>query len=550
MTENNIQQTYDRWLSQVQNRDLHEELVSLGQDEAAIEDRFFKELQFGTGGLRGRLGAGTNRMNIHTVGRATLGLADYILHHCQRHSAVIAYDSRHMSADFARLAAEIMSSQGITAYLFDRLMPTPVLSYAVRTLGTGAGIVITASHNPREYNGYKVYNERGCQITDEAAALITRYIEGHGYFEDYTPNEALIRPVGEETLDAFIDTVLHYSLPCDGARLPSVVYTPLNGTGDLPVRKLFAKLGFTDYTVVPEQQMPDGDFPTCPFPNPEEKQALAKAIALAQKTGAQLVIATDPDADRVGIAERGSDGAYRLFNGNETGLLLLQFILSQKQSRGELTPRDYVVKTIVTTSIAERVAQAYGVGVKRVLTGFKYIGETIDRSPDERYLFGMEESYGYLVGTHARDKDAISAVMSIVQMAAYYGSMGQTLAKALDALYQTFGYECTALCSTYFEGKSGMEYMSSFMDEMRRLPPRRIGGCAVTQTTDYAQGIDGLPKSNVMEMKGEGFSVIVRPSGTEPKLKFYLSAQAATQSQADERVGKLREWVEGCVSHT
>lgn len=539
-----VSKRYAVWLENVNDPDLRRELVSVENDDAQINDRFYRELQFGTGGLRGRLGAGTNRMNIYTVGRASMGLADYIRTRSDTPSCVIAYDSRHMSAEFSRLAAGIFSSFGIRAYLFDTLTPTPVLSWAVRQLNATAGIVVTASHNPREYNGYKVYNEKGCQITDEAAALITAHIGRYDYFDRYEEKKDLITLLGREMTDRFIRDILTCSLPCDPAFYPSVVYTPLNGTGNLPVRALFDAMGFHDYTVVPSQKMPDGDFPTCPFPNPEERRAMAEAIALAEKKGARLVIATDPDADRVGIAERCRDGTYRLFSGNETGLLLLNFILSVKKSRKEIGPDDYIVKTIVTAVTAERIAARYGVRVVNVLTGFKYIGETIDRTEKGHYLFGMEESYGYLVGTHARDKDAISAVMSILQMAAHYAGQGRTLADALDGLYDVCGYESTLLFSGYFEGSSGMAVMTDFMDKLRRDPPKTLCGKRVISVTDYLRGADGLPRSNVIAIKGEGLTLIARPSGTEPKLKFYLSACADSRDAADRAVAQLRREAE------
>ena len=538
---------YKQWLENVTDKDVLNELINMRGDQVRISDAFFKPLKFGTGGLRGKLGAGINRMNIYTVGRATLGLADHVNGSGVRKSVVIAYDSRNMSERFARLAAEVLSSKGIKAYLFDTLMPTPVLSYAVRAFGAGAGIVITASHNPKEYNGYKVYNEKGCQITDSAAADIIKEIEKYGYFNSYVPDASLIRTIGESVLDDFIDEVMKYSLPVDKKFVPKIVYTPLNGTGRLPVKKLFEKMGVKNYLIVPEQEYPDGDFTTCPFPNPEEKDALTLAVELARRSGSELVIATDPDADRMGIAVVDADGDARLYNGNETGVLMENFILSVKKQSGSLPEKPYIVKTIVTTPLAEDVAKDYGAGVKNVLTGFKYIGETIDACKNENYVFGMEESYGYLVGTHARDKDAVSAVMTVVEAVCYYRAQGLTLKDALENLYKKYGYYQSALYSKYFEGQSGMEFMANYMDGLRLDPPDKVCGMAVKAVTDYSKGIDGLPESNVVKIEGEDFSLIVRPSGTEPKIKFYITAKAATEDGAKAVCDEIVGYVKGTV---
>ena len=525
---------YNEWLSKVEkDGELKKELDSIKNDEKAIEDRFFKDLSFGTGGLRGKIGAGTNRMNVYSVGKATFGLADYILKNNGK-SVAIAYDSRNMSKEFARLVAEIMSFKGIKAYLFDTLMPTPVLSFAVRELKTDCGVVITASHNPKEYNGYKVYNANGCQLTDGAAMEVTEEIKKYGYFNDYTANEDLIETIGEKVLNDFLDAVLTYSLPQGKEYFPTVVYTPLCGTGNVPIQKLFKRLGLETYTIVPEQKEPNGDFTTCPFPNPEEKEALSLAIALAKEKKYELVLATDPDADRIGIAVRDADGEYRLFNGNETGVLMENFILSKKSEENALPERPYVVKTVVTSPLAEKVAAHYGVKIKNVLTGFKYIGETIDKCKDENYVFGMEESYGYLVGDHVRDKDAISAAMIIVEMFAYYKKSGKTLISALNGIYEQFGFFNSALYYKVFEGKSGMEYMKTFTETLRKEPWKEIAGEKVTEIKDYAEGIDGLPRSDVLVFGGEKFTLVVRPSGTEPKLKVYVTAKGGTKAEGEK----------------
>ena len=539
----NVEQLYLSWLENVKDEKLARLLREMKGDHAAVEDAFFKELSFGTGGLRGKLGVGTNRMNDLTVGRATLGFADYIVETAEKKSVVIAYDSRNMSREFAFLAADIMSSKGVKAYVFDRLMPTPVLSYSVRELNAGAGIVITASHNPKEYNGYKVYNEYGCQITDAAAEKILGHIEKYGYFNEFTPDRSLIEVLSEELLDKFIKAVTAYSLGENLGDLPKIVYTPLNGTGNVPVKKLFSALGVDNYVVVPEQEEPDGNFTTCPFPNPEEKAALDLAVSLAVRSGAGLVIATDPDADRVGIATVSDSGEVRLFNGNETGVLMLYHRLNELSARGKMPPKPYIVRTVVTTPLADKIAADFGVGVKKVLTGFKYIGEAIDRFKGENYVFGMEESYGYLIGTHARDKDSISAVMGIVEMYSYYDRQGLTLGEALEKIYGEYGYYESSLYYKVFEGKSGLEFMRNFMDGLRRSPWTDICGKPVLTVKDYLSGDDGLPPSNVLTFGCEDRAVIVRPSGTEPKIKFYLTAWGKTKAQTNETLVSIKAFV-------
>lgn len=532
------EQRYEEWLAGTEKFPaLHGELLSLRGRGSEISDRFFKELAFGTGGLRGKLGAGTNRMNFCTVGRATGGLADYLLAG-ENASAVIAYDTRHMSGEFAALAARILAAKGIKVYLFDREMPTPVLSFAVRCLKAGAGIVITASHNPKEYNGYKVYNGRGCQITDEAAAEITACIEKHGYFEEPGEGGAVLT-IGTEMLEKFLDAVQQYSLPCDPAFYPSVVYTPLNGTGLLPVTRLFSRIGLKDCAVVPSQRDPDGDFPSCPYPNPEEESAMAAALKLAAEKGAELVIATDPDADRIGVAARGRDGTYRRFTGNEVGVLLEDFLFSSKR----IPQNGYMVKTIVTTPMADKIAAAHGVKVKNVLTGFKYIGETIDASANETYLFGMEESCGYLIGTHVRDKDAVSAAMALVQLAAHHKREGRTLPEALGELYGRFGIYKTSLLSRNFEGEEGREKIRAVTASLRACPPRELCGEKVLLRKDYLAGEDGLPGSDVLLFSCEHATVIVRPSGTEPKIKAYVTACGGSEEEAAERLSAAEAFV-------
>lgn len=534
---------YNEWLRETAcDKALHDELISIKGDDAEINDRFYCELKFGTGGLRGKLGAGTNRMNVYTVARATRGLAKYLCDNYRNPSISIAYDSRNMSKEFAFLAADVMSESGVKVYIFDKLMPTPVLSFAVRHLKTSAGIVITASHNPKEYNGYKVYNEKGCQITDEAAKNILHEIENSPYFGKINAKKDFIEILGDEVPNAFSDAIQKYSaFDVRNKKTPKIVYTPLNGTGNIPVRKILERIGIKDVTVVPEQENPDGNFPTCPYPNPEEKAALELAVRLAEKENADLVLATDPDADRVGIAVKTSAGEYRLLNGNETGVLMEDFLFSLRKKREK---KPVVVKTIVTSDMSEEIAAAYCADVKEVLTGFKYIGETIDRlSETEEYVFGMEESYGYLVGTHARDKDAVSAVMIIAEMATYYLMQGKTLADKLNELYEKYGYYKTSLKSISFPGEKGKAEMDTAISELRKHPWKEICGEKVEEK-DYSLGINGLPKSNVLSFTGENIKVTVRPSGTEPKLKLYYQVKARDELTAEALSKQVSSTVE------
>ena len=546
MLNENVKRNYEEWLEKVSDEELKKELESLSGDEEAINERFYCELEFGTGGLRGKLRAGTNGMNVNTVSRAAAGLAEYLTETVKGEKSVsIAYYSRNKSREFAFLSAEIFSAKGIKAYIFDELAPTPVLSFAVRYLKTSAGVVVTASHNPKEYNGYKVYNEKGCQITEEAARAITEKIENASYFGKYRSNNTLIEVLDNRVMNAFLSEVEKLSL-FDGtaSSAPKIVYTPLNGTGYKPVTEILKRIGVKDLTVVPEQAYPDGNFPTCPYPNPEEKAALKLAIELAEKTNADMVLATDPDADRVGIAVRKKDGGFRLFNGNETGAIMENFMLSVKSKNGSMPKNPVVVKTIVTSDMATDIAKKYGAEVKEVLTGFKYIGETIDSLENpEDYVFGMEESYGYLVGRHVRDKDSVSAAMIIVEAAAYYASTGKTLIDALEDLYAEFGYYKTALVSRVYPGEKGKTEMDALISALRENPLKEIAGIKINEFKDYSKGIEGLPKSNVLSFIGDGIKVIVRPSGTEPKVKYYLTAKRPTEKESDEVVELLKKHI-------
>ena len=535
-----MKEIYFRWLEKCKlDQELYHELEAIRGSEEEISDRFYRALEFGTGGLRGTIGAGTNRMNIFTVGRATFGFGDYLNSKSVESSVVIAYDSRYKSREFAFLAADILSSMGIKTYVFNELAPTPVLSYAVRKLGANGGIVITASHNPKEYNGYKVYNEHGCQITDEAAKEITKNIKKFDYFENYTPKPELIEVLNDELFKSFLSEIKKLCLyKAEKQYAPKIVYTPLHGTGRKYVSEILSYIGINDLIIVKEQEMPDCEFTTCPYPNPEEKEALNLALQYAQDVDADIVLATDPDADRVGVIAKEKNGVYRRFTGNETGVLLMNYILEAKRKDGALGNNATVIKTIVTTDMAFEIAKAYGVKIEEVLTGFKYIGEKMDET--DNFVMGLEESYGYLIGNHARDKDAISAVMLIVEMCAYYKSKERTLVEVLDGLYEKYGYYATDLQTFAYPGEAGMKEMQVVMERIRNNPIRQLNGSKV-EFTDFLCGINGLPKSNVLRFRNKKLNVILRPSGTEPKLKIYFQVKTKKDKAAKELQGLLAE---------
>ena len=535
---------FERWL-QYTDEETQKELRLALENEKEIEDRFYKALSFGTGGLRGIIGAGTNRMNIYTVGRATFGLADYLLE-TQGTSVVIAYDSRHKSAEFARVTAEIFSAKGLRVYLFPELTPTPVLSFAVRYLQASAGIVITASHNPKEYNGYKVYNALGCQITDEAAKAITEKIYQNDYFQPFTPIEENICSLDERVERAFLDEIQALSMTkITDENAPTIVYSPLHGTGRKYVQKVLREIGVKKLYTVAEQEIPDGAFPTCPYPNPEEKAALSLALRDAERYKPDLVMATDPDADRIGIAVLSETGEYILLNGNETGSILLYYVLQKRSEMGIPCKGSTVIKTIVTTDIIYGIAKEYGANVKEVLTGFKYIGEALETVDD--YLLGLEESYGYLVGQHARDKDAVSAAMMLAEACAYFKEKGKSLYEVLQEIYARYGYYQTDLRSISLPGKDGMEKMQRILKNIRQNPPMSIDGQTLA-FDDFSKGLYGLPKSDVLRFANEQYRIIVRPSGTEPKMKMYLQAKAETKADALANVDKALHWVETLIS--
>ena len=550
--EEKVKQQYDRWLSQSgMPTDLAEELKSIAGDEDAITDRFYRELEFGTGGLRGVIGAGTNRMNVYNIRKATQGLANYLNASDLPKKVAIGYDSRIKSDVFAKETAAVLAANGIKAYIYPRLEPTPALSWAVRYYGCGAGVCVTASHNPAKYNGYKVYGADGCQITLEVAAKILAAIEAVDCFAvqpadfDAALAEGKIEYSSEKCLDDFVDAVYAQRVG-DGAGTADLklVYTPLNGSGLECVKKLLAKLGVTHVTVVPEQEKPDGNFPTCPYPNPEIREAMQKGLELCDKVHPDLLLGTDPDCDRCGTAVPDGKGGYRLISGNEMGVILLDFICRSRIANGTMPENPVAVTTIVSTDMVTAVANKYGVELRRVLTGFKYIGEQIALleagGHPERYIFGFEESYGYLSGPHVRDKDAVNAVLLICEAAAWYAKKGMTLGDAIDALYAEFGCFCNAQKSFTFAGETGMEKMASLMSGLRTHPLQSVAGLPVEGFTDYEQDGTGLPKANVLEYRlPGGAKLIIRPSGTEPKIKAYLSAVKPTVEEATRQLDSL-----------
>ena len=560
---------YERWLQQpLDDQDLTEELQSIQGQEDEINDRFYRELEFGTAGLRGVIGAGTNRMNVYTVRKATQGLSNYLLKHAEGkpQSVAIAYDSRIKGVLFSKESAAVLAANGIKAYIYPQLMPTPALSYAVRHLKCDAGICVTASHNPAKYNGYKAYGSDGCQITADMADGITQEIGALDIFADVKKmdfeegrKQGLIEYIGDETMGAFLDDVYKESLIDDASNL-KLVYTPLNGAGRVCVLRILERIGIKDVTVVPEQEYPDGNFPTCPYPNPEFREALQKGLELCEKVQPDLLLATDPDSDRVGIAVK-QGGEFKLMTGNEVGILLLDFIARVKQEQGKLPAHPVAVTTIVSTDMVDPIAQHYGVEMRRCLTGFKYIGDIIadveqKEGSYESFLLGFEESYGYLSGGYVRDKDAVDGSMLICEMASYYKRQGKTLVDAMNDLYETYGYYQNATLNFGFEGEDGMKTMQKIMDTLRSDPPAEIAGTKVIGRSDYEasqsygdkEGVIDLPKSNVLEYRLEnGCKLIVRPSGTEPKIKIYLSGKGATMEESLAEIEKMKAAAPGLL---
>lgn len=561
----NINSLYSEWLEKaVADPDLNAELESIKGNDDEILDRFYKSLEFGTAGLRGVIGAGTNRMNVYTVGRATQGLADYLNANFENPSIAIGYDSRIKSEYFSKEAAKVLAANGVKVYIYDELEPTPCLSFAIRKFHTSSGIILTASHNPGKYNGYKCYDRRGYQMTDEAAEETYNYIQKVDYFTgiksmdfDKALESGMIEYIGEDVIEQFLDEVQKQCINpeiCKNAGL-KVIYTPLNGTGNKPVRKILDRIGIKDVYVVPEQEMPDGNFPTCPYPNPEIEQVFECGLKMADEIKPDILLATDPDCDRVGIAVPDKDGKLVLMSGNEVGAMLLNYILSQKKEKGTLSDTAIAVKSFVSTDLAEEIAKKYGCAFKNLLTGFKYIGELITNLEEEGraddFVMGFEESYGYLAGTHARDKDAVVGSMMICEMASYYKMQGKSLVEVMDDIYSEFGYYCNIVKSYEFEGAAGMEKMAQIMNSLRENPPTEFAGTPVTYIGDYmtstAKYLDtgreekiDLPKSNVLAYKtADGNGVIVRPSGTEPKIKTYITAIGKTKETAQQTADKL-----------
>ena len=550
---------YSLWCENAkEDPDLQAELAKIKDDSDAINDRFYRDLEFGTGGLRGVIGAGTNRMNIYTVRRATQGFADYLNQEYKNPSVAISFDSRIKSDVFSKAAAEVLAANGIKVHIYDQLMPTPCLSWAVRALKCQGGIMITASHNPAKYNGYKVYGEDGCQITLRGAEIILEKITSLDIFNDVKSSDfeaelakGNISYISNDVIEDFYKHVLAEGINTDlcASSGLKVVYTPLNGTGNKPVREILKRIGITDVTVVKEQENPDGNFTTCPYPNPEIREALQVGLRYCDEVKPDLLLATDPDCDRVGIAVPDGNGGYALFSGNEVGAMLLEYICDQRIKKGTMPKDPIAVKTIVTTDIVNLIGKEYGVKIIDVLTGFKFIGEQIGfleaKGEENRYIFGFEESYGYLSGGYVRDKDAVDASMLICEMAAYYRTKGITLMQARENMYKKYGMFLQTLYSFEFDGESGMKHMEEIMTDLRNNHPTTIGGLKVERFEDYKASISKniatgevkeltLPKSNVLAFYLEGgCKAIVRPSGTEPKIKTYLTAKAPTREEAE-----------------
>ncbi|WP_419085428.1 phospho-sugar mutase [Slackia isoflavoniconvertens] len=560
MENRDVRAELERWIANVSDEELAAELAEMkkaadaGDDSAAV-DAFFQDLAFGTAGLRGTLGAGTNRMNIYTVGRATQGFADYLNANFENPSVAIARDSRNKGELFVQVTASILAANGIVAHVYPKISPVPTLSFAVRDLGCSGGICMTASHNPAAYNGYKAYGPDGCQITSEAAKAISASIANTDAFSgvktmgfDEAVASGMVKWIDDAVLERYYDAVLSKSVSSLSAEQVAeaplkLVYTPLNGTGLIPVTTVLERAGITDITVVPEQREPNGDFPTCPYPNPEIREAMQKGIDLCEEVHPDLLLATDPDADRVGVACKDGDD-YTLLTGNEMGVLLLDYIARMRSERGEDLSDKVAVTTIVSSAMVDALAAEYGFELRRCLTGFKYIGDIITELSDagqvDRFIFGFEESYGYLSGDHVRDKDAVNASLLICQMAQDYKLRGMNLAQAMRALYEKHGWWLNRTASVSFPGAAGAETMRGIMAKLREQAPSELAGRAVEVVVDYEGGVNGLPSANVVEFDVEGGNkVIVRPSGTEPKIKLYVFAKDADRAAADALLDAL-----------
>lgn len=556
-----IQVKYNAWLNDpLIDAATKEELRAIEGQDKEITDRFYRDLEFGTGGLRGVMGAGTNRLNAYTVGKATQGLANWLLSSAAPEggspSVVIAHDSRNNSPEFALDAALVLAANGIKTYLFHSLRPTPQLSFAVRELNAASGIVITASHNPPEYNGYKAYGSDGCQLIPEEAEQVIASIGKIAAFSEIkricreeAEGNGLLCWLGDDADQKFIDTVVAQSLNSEllqsglGEKC-TVVFTPLHGTGNMPVREVLKKAGFSKVYVVPEQEQPDGYFSTVKSPNPEEREAFTLAIKLAQEVNADIIIGTDPDADRMGAVVKNNEGEYVVLSGNQSGALMVHYVLSQLKERGQLPQNGVVIKTIVTSELGADIARSYGAAVENTLTGFKYIGEKMtqyEQNGEHSFLFGYEESYGYLTGTYARDKDAVVAALLICEAAAYYSSQGKTLYDVLLELYAQFGFYLEALESRTLKGLDGVQKIGAIMNDWRQNPPTEIGEVKVTEVLDYGKGLDGLRPENVLKyLREDGSWFCLRPSGTEPKIKVYFAVKGQSQADAASTLQTLK----------
>ena len=555
-----MKQTYELWLEKAtEDMDLQTELKSIAGNDAEIEDRFYRELEFGTGGLRGVIGAGTYRMNIYTVAKATQGYCNYLNKNFENPSVAIAYDSRIKGSLFAETAASVFAANGVKVNIYKELMPTPSLSFAVRYLKCSGGIVVTASHNPAKYNGYKVYGSDGCQITVEAANAILDEIGKVDIFADVKKldfeaglKDGKISYIGEDCFEAYIDAVSDRAVnPKEIDKNVSIVYTPLNGSGRRCVTTCLAKNGYTQITIPKEQEMPDGNFPTCPYPNPEIREALEVGLAKAKEIGSDMLLATDPDCDRCGVAVKDGDD-FTLISGNQMGVLLFDYICKSHTANQTMPNKPVAVTTIVSTKMVDQVAKDYGVEVRRVLTGFKFIGEQIafleaDGEAD-RYIFGFEESYGYLSGGFVRDKDAVNASLLICEMFCHYKALGKSLVQVLNELYDKYGYYKESLESLVFEGVTGFEKMQNIMKDFSANPPKEVAGHKVVKFVDYNKGVADLPKSNVLEFNLEGdTTVVIRPSGTEPKLKIYYLVKGESAEAGEKLIEELKAFFKALI---
>ena len=558
---------YNEWInSDIINEEIKDELKNI-KDEKEIEDRFYKDLDFGTGGLRGIIGAGSNRMNIYTVSKATQGFANYLNESFENPSVAVAYDSRNMSKEFATAAALTLCANGVKVFLYESLRPTPVLSFAVRHLNCKGGIVVTASHNPKQYNGYKVYDEFGGQVTDEKANKIISLVNEVKDFsmiknmsEEEALNKGLLVYIGEDVDKAYIDEVknltIRKELVKEKAKDLKIIYTPIHGSGNIPVRRVLSELGYSNVKVVKEQEEPNGNFPTAPYPNPEMPQVFELALEMAKQESPDIIFGTDPDCDRIGVVVKESNGEFKVLTGNQTGLLLTHYVLSALKETNSLPENGVVIKTIVTTEGARKIAEDFGIELMDVLTGFKYIGEKIREfreSGDKKYLFGFEESYGYLAGEFVRDKDAVIASMLIAEMTLYYKEQGMSLYEALIKLYEKYGFYKETLISIELEGKEGQEKIASCIDALRNSPIESVEGVKISTKLDYKLSLEEsngvkseikLPKSNVLKyILEDGSSFVVRPSGTEPKMKIYLAVKGSSLENAESQIERFKSKV-------